>query len=55
MNQYIFAFILCISCTVLSAIGQSTVLKHLIMSDFNVAIWLGVAWMFESYFRGRKA
>jgi hypothetical protein len=42
--NYLAAFILCISFTVLSALGGETDWRWLVVSDVNVAIWLWVAW-----------
>lgn len=47
--NYVAAFVLCFACTLLSALGKSTEVKWLLMSDINVALWLFVA-----YFLGRK-
>jgi len=46
-RNYILAFILCISCSVLAFMGEGTGIKFLILSDINVAIFLWVAWMFD--------
>ncbi len=46
-NNYLLAFLLCISFTVLAALTGHTNLRWLVVSDINVAIWLWVAWLFD--------
>lgn len=47
MNNYLLAFLLCISLTVGSALTGSQNLYWLVTSDVNVAIWLWVAWLLD--------
>lgn len=45
--NYVAAFVLCLACTLLSALGKSTEVKWLLMSDINVALWLFVAYFLD--------
>lgn len=45
--NYIFAFLLCLAGTVLTALGGSANTYWLIVSDANVAIWLTVAYLLD--------
>lgn len=42
--NYIISFLLCVVFTVMAALVGSPNVHWLIVSDFNVAIWLLVAW-----------
>ena len=42
--NYLLAFLMCVSLTVMAALGDAKHLRYLIISDINVAIWLLVAW-----------
>lgn len=48
MKNYLLAFLLCIAFTVFAALTGNDNLRWLVISDINVAIWLWVAWLFDS-------
>lgn len=44
--NYVFSLALCMSFTVFAALTGNSNTYWLIVSDFNVALWLFVAWVF---------
>lgn len=49
MKNYLISFGLCIACTVLSSMdGDIERLKFLLKCDFNVAIFLWIAYQFRN-------
>lgn len=50
--NYLLSFAICVSLTVLSALGDSLNTRYLVMSDINVAIFLLVAWGLDKKRRG---
>jgi hypothetical protein len=49
--NYFAAFLLCLSFTVLNALGGDSHIRWLLISDVNVAIWLWVAWAINRWRR----
>ena len=47
--NYILAFVLCLSTTALALMGKDGLdnIKWFLLSDFNVALYLFAAWLFD--------
>lgn len=49
-RNYLLAWVMCMVCTILAMMQPDTSwlkFKWYLLSDFNVSIWLFVAWLFD--------
>ena len=54
MNSFLLAFLLCVACTVMTAMGGVEDWYWLVVSDINVAIWLFVAYKLRHSFPAKS-